>query len=65
MTAQTEPCDGKKDTRQSRRMRMFGLGNSILSTKTFCFNSYEESHNNLTLEEAALFSALIDYFNEN
>jgi len=44
---------------------MFGLGNSILSTKTFCFNSYEESHNNLTLEEAALFSALIDYFNEN
>lgn len=65
MTVQTELCERKKDMRQSRRVRMFGLGSSILSTRTFCFNSYEENHDQLTLEEAALFSALIDYFNEN
>lgn len=55
---------GLKDVPRSRRMRLFGLNNSILSNRTVYLNPCLENQTSLTSEEAALLAALSQYFNE-
>jgi hypothetical protein len=55
---------GKKAVPRSRRKRMFGLKDSILSNMTVYLNPCLESQENLSLEEAALFDVVNRYFNK-
>ncbi|ABC78052.1 hypothetical protein [Syntrophus aciditrophicus] len=64
MTVQTATRE-KKEMRKNRRIRLFGLQNTLLSTTTFHFNSDQENRNHPAIEEASLISALIKTFSEN
>jgi len=55
---------GKKKIPRSRRKRMFGLKDSILSNVTVYLNPCVEIQENLSLEEAALFDVVNRYFNK-
>jgi len=64
MAAQKKSSE-KKVIPRNRRMRLFGLNNSILSNTTVYLNPHAESNSHLSLEEAAIFAAATKYFNEN
>jgi hypothetical protein len=64
MATQTKSSE-KKFMKRTRRTRMFGLNNSILSNTTVFLNPYTESQSHLTVEEAAIFAAVAKYFNES
>ena len=56
--------ENKKSLRM-RRMRKYGLTDSILSNTTVYFNPYVEGSTPLSPEEAAIYAAVAKYFNEN
>ncbi|SEM25579.1 hypothetical protein SAMN04489760_10848 [Syntrophus gentianae] len=55
---------GRKEFPRSRRKRLFGMTDSILSNMTVYLNPYQESDNNLSVEEAALFDVVNRAFNK-
>jgi len=61
MAAQ-EKSGEKKDIPRNRRMRLFGLNDSILSNTTVYLNPYAEGNSHLSVEEAAMFAAVTKYF---
>lgn len=56
---------GNKASRRMRRRRLYGLTDSILSNATAYLNPYVEGSSPLSPEEAALYAAVVKYFNEN
>jgi len=64
MAAQTKYIE-EKDIPRSRRMRLFGLNDSILSNTTAYFNPYAEGNSHLSVEEAAMFAVVTKYFDES
>jgi len=63
MAARTKSIENKKSQRM-RRMRLFGLNDSILSNTTVYLNPYAEGSSHLSAEEAAMYAAVAKYFNE-
>ncbi len=55
---------GRREIPRSRRKRLFGMTDSILSNMTVYLNPYLESENNLSVEEAALFDVVNRAFNK-
>lgn len=47
-----------------RRIRRFGLTDSILSNTTVYLNPYAEDGSNPSAEEAAMYAAVAKYFND-
>jgi hypothetical protein len=64
MATQTKSSE-KKIIKRTRRTRMFGLNNSILSNTTVYLNPYTENQSHLTVEEAAMLAAVAKQFNES
>ena len=64
MAAETRSIE-KKEILRNRRLRVFGLNNSILSDTTVYFNPLKETHGDLSIEEAAMYDAVTKYFNES
>jgi len=64
MATQTKSSE-KKDILRNRRVRVFGLNNSIMSETTVYFNPYMETHGDLSIAEAAMYDAVTKYFNES
>ncbi len=54
-----------KPIRWMRRMRYYGLNNSLLSNTTVYLMPYVESGSQSAVEEAALCAAVAKYFNDN
>ncbi len=63
MAPQPESIKKIKQQR-SRRMRRFGLNNSILSNVTVYLNPYTEGDSHLSAEDAAMYSAMAKYLND-
>lgn len=62
MTVKTKHAE-TKDIPQNRRIRRFGLNDSILSTTTAYLNYYNEDQDP-TIEDVAMFATLTKCFNE-
>lgn len=63
MAAETKARE-PKTIRRMRRMRYYGLNNSLLSNTTVYLMPYAESRSQSAVEEAALYAAVAKYFNE-